>query len=268
MTKEEFRSINKAGFEHYHVSNMGRIRNSNTGNILKATKTVGANNKITYTFNAKSSDGRMTRLSIGREVARAFIKDFSENLRVDHLDGDISNNMLDNIVLVSKTKGLMDFKAKQSSMNSKNTYTATIVADNTINALQNLHKLITDIESCKENIIAYDKFSQDILHDIEMHDMDDEQLLTKAKMIKDVRNKRRYNKNVEIISEFISKQLSSAGLSASKIEIMISKLNNAKAKLEATENGKSYNRRFNELSDNQKQTIEQEVLSEYGQCIF
>lgn len=137
---------------------------------------------------------------------------------------------------------------------------ATYLAIKAIESFSNLKDLISAIEGCEENIVAFDKFSQDLLHDIEMGDLTDQELLEKARLIKCTRTKRRYNKNVKIISEFINRQVSNIGLNSSKIDMIISKLQNAKAKLEATENGVAYNRRFDELNESQKETIRAEIL--------
>lgn len=266
--REEFRDIKREGFECYKVSNMGNIILSSNGEPAKLQITKSGKCKnITQTVSMKNSITKKTvNVSVPRLVAEAFMNNFDKNMYVKHIDKNPLNNNISNLYLSVSVRDKDAYRNKniikiQQIHKSSQSSDSTLVVENAINALKNLQKLMKDIETCKENIVAYDKFSQDILHDIEMLDMDDENLLTKAKMIKEVRNKRRYNKNVEIVSDFINKQLTNAGLSSGKIDIMVSKLQNAKAKLEATENGKAYNRRFDELNDYQKQVIENELLS-------
>jgi hypothetical protein len=82
---EEFKVIN--GFENYSVSNLGNVKNNKTNRILKhdiwkGYRTVKLN-KI--------------KQKVHRLVAMTFIPNPNNNLIVDHIDNNPSNNKVDNL---------------------------------------------------------------------------------------------------------------------------------------------------------------------------
>ena len=82
------------GFTNYSVSNCGRIRNNQTGRILKPyfNKTTG------YLKIHLFQDGKILRVAVHRLVAIAFVKNNDERKKlVTHLDGNSKNNYAKNL---------------------------------------------------------------------------------------------------------------------------------------------------------------------------
>jgi len=92
MILEEYRKINDPYFydKPYEISNLGNIKNIKTGNIRTSFK-----GRIQI-----ESSSRKT-ISIARMVALTFLTkkdvDYTKR-RVKHLDGDINNNHIENLI--------------------------------------------------------------------------------------------------------------------------------------------------------------------------
>ncbi len=80
----------------YLVSDMGRVfsipRNTSNGGFVKAIKGSDGYSKV-----ALSKDGRVTKLSIHRIEATAFLGERGAGYQVNHIDGNRSNNNLRNL---------------------------------------------------------------------------------------------------------------------------------------------------------------------------
>lgn len=76
----------------YEVSSEGRIRNINTGRILKPS--LDSNG---YEIVKVKENGRRVTKRVGRVVADAFIIDDPEKPHVGHIDGDKRNNRASNL---------------------------------------------------------------------------------------------------------------------------------------------------------------------------
>ena len=86
---EEWRDI--PGWEGlYQVSNMGRIRSIRV-RVIKPYETKG------YQVATLHSGDRYERQGVHRLVARAFLPNPEEKEQVNHLDGDKSNNRVENL---------------------------------------------------------------------------------------------------------------------------------------------------------------------------
>lgn len=90
--KEEYRKIKD--FEHYEVSNFGRVRNTRTGKTLKPISHTGGYRRLKLRDNGRAKD-----VFIHRLVAQAFIPDPKKE--VNHIDGDKTNNHINNLEWVS-----------------------------------------------------------------------------------------------------------------------------------------------------------------------
>ena len=92
------------GFEGaYEVSNLGRVRNVKRGNLLKPYKQPTGHMYI------KSIGGRNGKFAfLHRLVYEVFIGPIPENAVVRHIDGDASNNSLDNHAVGSQKENIHD----------------------------------------------------------------------------------------------------------------------------------------------------------------
>lgn len=80
-------------FPNYEVSNMGRVRNVKKDRIL-----IPKPSKFGYMHLALyNADGYRKNLYTHRLVAEAFIPRDDPNMQVNHIDGDKSNNVVDNL---------------------------------------------------------------------------------------------------------------------------------------------------------------------------
>ena len=80
------------GFDNYKVSTTGRVRNIKTGKILIPFTTKGG-----YQMVNPSRGGVPCKLYVHRLVAEAFIPTENTNLQVNHINGNKSDNRLDNL---------------------------------------------------------------------------------------------------------------------------------------------------------------------------
>ena len=98
-------------YENYEISNMGNVRNINTGKILKLHET-----NCGYLRVSVCKDGIMKKFYIHRLVALHFIPN-TDNLReVDHIDRNKANNSISNLRWISPSNNLRNRpKFKNSS---------------------------------------------------------------------------------------------------------------------------------------------------------
>ena len=88
---EEFRDI--PGYEGmYEVSNLGRVKNVETGRILKPGK-----DRYGYLQLVLSKNGIMKTIKVHRLVAQAFLPNPNNYPQVNHRDEDKTNNTIDNL---------------------------------------------------------------------------------------------------------------------------------------------------------------------------
>ena len=92
--EEEWREISK--FPNYLVSNYGRVKNYTSGKILKASFT-GAG----YSSVGLYDDFGCHTTYIHHLVADAFINKSRFGLEINHIDGDKTNNDVDNLEIVT-----------------------------------------------------------------------------------------------------------------------------------------------------------------------
>ena len=101
MTEEQWRVIE--GYENYMVSNMGEVWSINT-----ETKLRPGNNGAGYQFVYLYSDIGVQRAYVHRLVVRAFIGEIAEDLEVNHINHDRTDNRLSNLEIVSHSKNMND----------------------------------------------------------------------------------------------------------------------------------------------------------------
>lgn len=97
------------GLENYEVSNLGRIKNSKTGKILKPGKRsdgylfIGLKNRKNYTIHSL--------------VARAFLGHVPNGLKitVDHINGCQTDNRPENLELVTNRENVTRGMAKKNT---------------------------------------------------------------------------------------------------------------------------------------------------------
>lgn len=92
---EQWKSYNK--IPTYEVSNEGRIRNVNTGHIMKTNYNNRGYEQVTLIANRKKN-----QIKIHKAVAETFNPCNDDKLEVTHKDGDRKNNHADNLIWRTK----------------------------------------------------------------------------------------------------------------------------------------------------------------------
>ncbi len=111
IINEEWRSV--SDYPTYQVSNLGRVRNSSTGNILK--NTIDTNG---YHIMTLYQTGRKKKHSVHRLVAQEFIPNPENKLFVDHIDRNKTNNTISNLRWCTHTKNTRN-RTKKTGTSSK-----------------------------------------------------------------------------------------------------------------------------------------------------
>ena len=106
---EEFKKIEE--YDNYEISNLGNVRNFDTGRILKPRKNTDG-----YYYVGLYKDRFQKNFYIHRLVGYAFIPN-PQNLReIDHIDQNKTNNSISNLRWVSSSNNLRNrTKFKNSS---------------------------------------------------------------------------------------------------------------------------------------------------------
>ena len=95
MEKEIWKAIE--GYENYKVSNLGRVKNANTGRIIKPMKKGNLAHQVTL-----SKQGLLKSLMLEKLILRAFKpleeeQKYPKMFTVNHVDKNIENLRLDNL---------------------------------------------------------------------------------------------------------------------------------------------------------------------------
>lgn len=88
-------------YPNYQVSDTGQVRNIKSGRILKPTLAKG------YPRVVLSVNNVCTPKTVHRLVAEAFHGGIQEDLQVNHIDGDKTNNNADNLEWVTGSENIL-----------------------------------------------------------------------------------------------------------------------------------------------------------------
>ena len=99
---EEYKIIK--GFENYEVSNFGKVKDINTGRILR-----NQIDKHGYYYVQLYKDGKYSK-NIHKLVANAFLPNPFQKLCVDHVDNDRLNNNINNLRWATYQENAMNRK--------------------------------------------------------------------------------------------------------------------------------------------------------------
>lgn len=127
----------------YSVSNKGRIRKDETGQIMVLSKN-GGYCRITITKN------------VHRLVAKAFLNQpDEEQCWVDHIDGNRSNNNVENLRWVTPSENCLSFGHKSRIENKKRKVKATNLSGETI--IFESRQDAAEYFKCSDSEIHYNK---------------------------------------------------------------------------------------------------------------
>ena len=103
-----------AGYENYWISTTGTIVNSDTGSLLKQSY---RNNDNEYNSSVRKvwlyKNGKSKSHKVHRLVAQAFLADFNPEYDIHHLDGNPSNNNVENLVCLPHDEHIAKYHSKQ-----------------------------------------------------------------------------------------------------------------------------------------------------------
>jgi len=97
IINEEWRSVDC--YINYQVSNIGRVRNSKTGRILKPN--LSSNGYLTVGL---SKNGKVKTHMIHQLVAREFLENPLNKPNIDHIDNNKTNNNLNNLRVCNQSQ--------------------------------------------------------------------------------------------------------------------------------------------------------------------
>lgn len=90
----------------YEVSNFGRVRSLHYNNSNKTKVLAQKTNHGGYCQVSLCSKGKVKFYSVHRLVAEAFLKDFSDDKQVNHIDCDKTNNHLTNLEMCTAKENM------------------------------------------------------------------------------------------------------------------------------------------------------------------
>ena len=108
IINEEWRSVD--GFINYQVSNIGRVRNANTGLILKPRDNGNGYFQV-YLYR----EGRGFNRPVHKLVANEFIVDPDNKKCVDHISGDRTENKVTNSRFATHSDNSRNKSKKQNT---------------------------------------------------------------------------------------------------------------------------------------------------------
>ena len=126
---EEYKTIIE--FDNYEISNTGKVRDKVNDRILNTSVNKG------YIIVGLRINGKRYIKDVHRLVAQYFIPDFDKNLAVIHIDGNKTNNTVENLKLTYKGKN------KKPFIKTNNKTCCTVV--NNFNTLYEFEELLAKL---------------------------------------------------------------------------------------------------------------------------
>lgn len=99
MIQEQWKNISYPGYEHFIVSNYGKVKNTKTNHLMS----IG-NNGTGYCNCKLKSNGKTITVYIHRLVAEAFLPNWDSKLQVNHIDKNKKNNCIWNLEMVTDSQ--------------------------------------------------------------------------------------------------------------------------------------------------------------------
>lgn len=140
---EEWRPIRE--FDHYEVSNGGRVRNRETGQMLMPSK----NRSGLYAQLWK--DGVQHARAIHLLVATAFLAKYGDAEALIHIDGDTHNNRHYNLRWTSRS---FAYRWTQQVRRKTPMYNRRIIATDTGEIFENSHQAAMILVGLEESIVG------------------------------------------------------------------------------------------------------------------
>ena len=91
----------KIELSNYEVSNLGKVRNSNTGKILKGRNTQSGYEQVSIKF---LNEEKFKNQYVHRLVAQSWLDNPLNKKEVNHIDGNKSNNIFTNLEWVTPSE--------------------------------------------------------------------------------------------------------------------------------------------------------------------
>ena len=111
--------------DKYIISSDGYILNTNTSKkVIFSQDSKGYMKARLYSPNSKNPDKRKP-FRLHRLIAKAFLNDYSDELQVNHIDGDKTNNHLSNLEMVTPSQNMyhawnnLDSSARKEKLNKR-----------------------------------------------------------------------------------------------------------------------------------------------------
>jgi hypothetical protein len=108
------------GFEYYSISNDGIVRNDKRQSIVKPMLSTSG-----YLFVHLVKERKKYTKYIHRLVGLAFLERQTEDVQIDHIDGDKTNNALSNLRWVTVSENCKAYGSEQRAEARKRGVTAT-----------------------------------------------------------------------------------------------------------------------------------------------
>lgn len=106
---EEYKTVNIKKYDNYEVSNFGNIRNKLTGRILKKHLSP-----LGYYIVSLSNKQKTTYL-VHILVAKTFLENTENKERIDHINGDKTNNNINNLRFATASENSQNQKIRKNN---------------------------------------------------------------------------------------------------------------------------------------------------------
>lgn len=102
---------NIPGYEDYAVDDQGNVFSLNYHRTGKTRKLKPVNNRKDHLRVGLSKNGKQKWFYVHRLVAQAYLKNYSEDLQVDHIDRNPLNNKVENLRMVTNQQNTFNTNA-------------------------------------------------------------------------------------------------------------------------------------------------------------